>query len=432
MKSCGKRAGNQRKAISEDVRQRRPDLDTGVARQHNTTVTNQNRGRRSFLALAGGVGLLGANDRIRIGVIGAGGRGRYLAGLLKRYEAEIAAVCDVYEPNLQSGLALASAGARGHVDYRRLLEDKSIDAVVIATPDHLHAQMMIDAVEAGKDVYLEKPLASNIEDGFRMVEAVRRSNRVVALGTQRRSHELYHEAKEVLDSGVAGNIRLVTAYWLNHWSSLRPAKLRGKLDWELFQGPAPRREIDPVRYFNWLHFWDYSGGVMIGQAAHIVDGIHWMMNSKYPLAVTCAGGQVNVPGAEIPETSSMIVEYPENYLFVFTLGYQAMRYPFAEDQLQQFHGAKARFDLGRERWAVYAQSEEPNPAPARERRRPGSFEPASHAHVLNFLECLRTRKEPAATVDMGQSTNIVLGMAVASLRGGRRMEWDAAARRMKG
>lgn len=407
-------------------------LDRRRGGAHNTTVTNQNSGRRSFLALTGSVGLLGANDRIRIGVIGTGGRGRYLAGLLKRYEAEVAAVCDVYEPNLKSGLAAASAGAKGHVDYRRLLEDKSVDAVVIATPDHLHAQMLIDAVAAGKDVYLEKPLATNIEDGFRMVEAVKRSDRVVAMGTQRRSHELNHEAKAVLDSGVAGPVRLVTSYWLNHWSALRPATLRGKLDWELFQGPAPRREADPVRYFNWLHFRDYSGGIMIGQAAHIVDSIHWMMNSKYPRAVTCAGGQVNVPGAEIPETSSMIVEYPENYLFVFTLGYQAMRYPFAEDQLQQFHGAKARFDLGRERWALYPQSEEANPAPAREQRRPGSFEPASHAHVLNFLECLRTRKEPAATVEMGQSTNVVLGMAVASLRSGRRMEWDAEARRMKG
>lgn len=412
--------------------ERDAELDTRWGGSHNTTVTNQNRGRRSFLAAAGSAGLLRANDRIRIGVIGSGGRGRYLAGLLKRYEAEVAAVCDVYEPNLQSGLAAASAGARAYVDYRRLLEDKEIDAVVIATPDHLHAQMLIDAVAAGKDVYVEKPLASNIEDGFRMVEAVRRSNRVVALGTQRRSHELYREAKGVLDEGVTGPIRLVTAYWLDHWSALRPAALRGNLDWELFQGPAPRREMDPVRYFNWLHFWDYSGGVMIGQAAHIVDGIHWMMNSKYPLAVTCAGGQVNVPGAEIPETSSMIVEYPENYLFVFTLGYQAMRYPFAEDQLQQFHGAKARFDLGRERWALYPQSKEANPAAARERRSPGSFEPASHAHVLNFLDCLRTRKEPAATVEMGQSTNIVLGMAVASLRSGRRMQWDATARRMKG
>lgn len=388
--------------------------------------------RRSLLSAAASLTLLGANDRIRIGIIGAGGRGRYLAGLLREYGAEVFAVCDVYEPHLQNGLKAASSSAKGYSDYRKLLEDKSLDAVVIATPDHLHASMLIDAVEAGKDVYLEKPLANNIEDGFRMVDAVRRTKRIVALGTQRRSHPLNHEAKQVLDSDAMGDIRLVTAWWMNQWTSLRRSQLQGKLDWKGFLGPLPERDEDPVRFFNWLHFWDYSGGIMIGQAAHIVDSIHWMMNSTYPVAVTSAGGRVNVPGAEIPETSSMIVEYPENYLFVFTLGYQATRYPFAVDQLQQFHGTKARFDLGRERWALYPQSPELDPAPSRERRSPGSFEPASHAHVRNFLECLRTRKEPVGTVEMGQSTNIVLGMAVTSMRSGRRVVWDPVAKRIAG
>jgi predicted dehydrogenase len=349
---------------------------------------------------------------------------------MKEYGAEVPAVCDVYQPNLESGLKLASSGAKGYDDYRSLLEDKTLDAVVIATPDHLHADIMIAAVEAGKDVYLEKPLATNVEDGFRMLDAEKRTGRLVAMGTQRRSHDLNHEAKQILDSGVMGDIRLVTAWWMNQWTSLRNAKLQGKLNWEGFLGPAPKRDEDAIRFFNWLHFWDYSGGIMIGQAAHIVDSVHWMMNSRYPIAVTSAGGQVNIPGAEIPETSSMIVEYPENYIFVFTLGYQAMRYPFAVDQLQQFHGTKARFDLGRERWALYPQSTELQPPPSRERHDPGSFEQASHVHVRNFLECLRTRKRPAATLEIGQSTNIVLAMAVQSMRKGRRVTWDANARRI--
>jgi predicted dehydrogenase len=374
---------------------------------------------------------LGASDRIRCGTIGTGGRGRYLTAQLKEHGAEMAAVCDVYEVNLQSGLRVASPGARGYTDYRRLLEDKSIGAVVIATPDHLHAAMLIDAVEAGKDVYVEKPLAHTIEDGFRMVDAVKRTKRIVQVGTQRRSYELYQEAKRVLDSGAVGGVRLVTAWWLNHWSSLRPPTLKGKLDWDLFLGPAPKRDLDPVRYFNWLHFRDYSGGIMIGQAAHIVDGIHWMMNSTYPLAVTSAAGRVNVPGAEIPETSSMTVEYPENYLLVFTLGYQAMRYNPFHDQLQQFHGSDARFDLGRESWALYPQSGAVELKPSRERRSPGTFESASGVHVRNFLECIRTRQQPNATVEMGQSTNIVLGMAVESARSGRRVLWDATARQMR-
>ena len=170
---------------------------------------------------------------------------------------------------------------------------------------------------------------------------------------------------------------------------------------------------------------------MIGQAAHIVDGIHWMMNSTYPIAVTCAAGRVNLSGAEIPETSSMIVEYPENYLLVFTLGYQAMRYNQFNDQMQQFHGSKARFDLGRESWAVYPESSAIDMKSSRERRSPGSFESASQAHVRAFLECLRTRREPIATVEMGQSTNVVLGMAVESMRSGRRVLWDAAAKQIQ-
>ncbi len=393
-------------------------------------MTSQNLHRRSFLTAAVSARVLGASERIRLGVIGAGGRGRYLTTQFKEHGAEIAAVCDVYEPNLQSGLRAASPEAIGHVDYRRLLEDKSIDAVIIATPDHLHANPLIDAVEAGKDVYVEKPLAHTIDDGFRMVEAVRRTKRIVQVGTQRRSYDLYQEAKGLLESGIAGSVRLVTAHWLNRWDSMRTPPLKGKLDWDLFLGSVPKRPFDPVRYFNWLQFWDYSGGIMIGQAAHIVDGIHWMMNSTLPLAVTCAAGKVNVPGAEIPETSSMIVEYPENYLLVFTLGYQAMRYNQFNDQMQQFHGAKARFDLGRESWAVYPQSSAVDLKPSRERRSPGTFDAASVAHVRQFIECLRSRREPNATVEMGQSTNIVLGMAVASMRSGRRVTWDAGAKRI--
>jgi predicted dehydrogenase len=169
---------------------------------------------------------------------------------------------------------------------------------------------------------------------------------------------------------------------------------------------------------------------MIGQAAHIVDGIHWMMNSTHPVAVTCGAGRVNIPGAEIPEPSSMIVEYPANYLLVFTLGYQAMCYNQSCDQTQQFHGSRARLDLGRESWAIYPGSSAVDLKASRERREPGSFERAGLAHVRNFLDCVRSRKQPIATVEMGQSTNIVLGMAVASMRSGKRVVWDAAAKRM--
>lgn len=389
--------------------------------------------RRTFLAVTAvsGTGILGANDRIRVGVIGSGGRGRLLTEEFKELGAEMAAVCDVYEPNLQAGLKVASTGAKGYDNYERLLEDKSIGAVIVATPDHWHAQMVIDAVNAGKDVYVEKPLAHTIEEGFRMMEAVRQTRRVVQVGTQRRSFDLFQEAKRIMDSGDVGEVRLVNSWWMNHTRTLPEAKLGGRLDWQQWLGPAPKRELEPKRFFHWYWFWDYSGGMLVGQAAHIVDAINWLMDSSFPTAVTCAAGRVNVDGAEVPETASMAIEYPENYLAVFTIGYKAMRYNRFNDQLKQFHGSKARFDVGREWYALYPQSNAVDMKPSLEIRRPGSFEPSTRAHIRNFLDCIRTRKEPNATVEMGQHTNVVLCMAMEALRTGRRVRWNAAARRME-
>jgi len=388
--------------------------------------------RRTFLAVtaASSARLPGAGERIRGAVIGSGGRGRLLTSEFKEIGVEMAAVCDVYEPNLEAGLKAASSGARGYGDYRKMLEDKTIDVVIVATPDHWHAQMTIDAVEAGKDVYVEKPMAHTIEEGFRVVEATRRTRRVVQVGTQRRSFDLFIEAHKVVQSGALGEVRLVNAWWLNHQKSLRVANLAGKLDWNQWLGPAPKRELDAARFFNWYYFWDYSGGLMVGQAAHVVDAIHWLMNSTYPLAVTCAGGQANLEGAEVPETTCMSMEYPENYLAVFTVGYKAMRYNQFNDQMKQFHGSQARFDVGREGYALYPQSNDVEMKPSMEVKRPGSFGPATRAHIRNFLECVRSRKDPTATVEMGQWTNVVLCMAMEALRRGRRIRYDPKSKTM--
>jgi predicted dehydrogenase len=372
---------------------------------------------------------MGANEHIRGAIIGSGGRGQYLTANFKELGVEMAAVCDVYEPNLQKGLKAASTGAKAYDNYKRVLEDRSIDVVVVATPDHWHAQMVIDAVEAGKDVYVEKPMAHKIDDGFRVIEAVRRTRRVVQVGMQRRSFDLFQEGKELMER--VGEVRLVNAWWLNDQKSLRQAPLAGKLDWTQWLGPAPHRALESERFFNWYYFWDYSGGLMVGQAAHVIDTIHWFMNSTYPVAVTCAGGRVNLAGAEIPETTSMAIEYPENYLAVFTVGYKSMHYAPANDQMKQFHGSKARLDMGREGYALYPQSDAVEMFPTVEKRRPGGFESATRAHIHNFMESVRSRKDPNATVEMGQQTSVVLAMAIEALRSGRRVKWNAAAKKME-
>lgn len=372
----------------------------------------------------------GANQKIGVGIIGAGGRGRYLTATVKEDpSAEMRAVCDIYEPNLEKGLAAAGPQAKRYDNHLRLLEDKDLQAVIIATPDHWHAQMILDAIAAGKDVYVEKPLCHTIEEGFRIIDAVKKSGRVVQVGTQRRSYDLFQEGKRVMESGRLGEVHLVTAWWVNHQESLRKAKLEGKLDWSRWLGSAPSRPVDETRFFNWYYFWDYSGGLMVGQAAHVIDAIHWFMNASYPNAVSCGAAKVHLAGAEVPETTSMTIEYPEDFVAVFSVGYRAMRYAPANDQIKQFHGTKARLDMGRESFALYPESRENEMRPALERKQLGSFERATRAHIANFLDCVRTRRTPSATVEMGQHTNVVLSMAMEALRTGRRVRWNPVTRR---
>ena len=384
--------------------------------------------RRAFLAGMAGAGYAaGAQNRVRVGVIGSGNRGQYVMGKFNEAGAELPAVCDIYEPNLAEGMKLAAPGAKAYDDHRRLLEDRSLDAVLIATPEHWHAQMVVDAAEAGKDIYVEKPLAHTIEDGFRMVEAVRRTKRVCQVGTQRRSGEVFIEARRVMASGAAGEVRLVTAWWLNRTERLERQRLEGKLDWRRWLGPAPQRDLDPMRFFHWQWFWDYSSG-MITQASHIVDAINMILGSSYPSVVSCMAGKADVEGSEVPETTSMTIEYPENFLAVFTVGYKAMRYPYASDQMKQFHGSAGRFDVGRDGFALYPRPTGTEMRPSVAVSRPGSFELADGAHVRNFLDCVVSRRDPNATVEMGQAANVSLCMAVRSMRSGRRLRWNAAAR----
>ncbi len=390
--------------------------------------------RRNFLLTAASAAAVrGANERVRGAVIGSGGRGRLLTGEFKEIGVEMAAVCDVYKPNLEAGLKAASTGAKGYSDYRRVLDDKSLDVVVVATPDHWHAQMVIDAVHAGKDVYVEKPMVHTPEEGYRVIEAVRKTKRIVQVGTQRRSFPLFQEAKGILGSGEVGDVRLVNGWWYNHQTSVRQGNFQGEIDWKAWLGTAPKRDADPARFFNWYYYWDYSGGLMIGQAAHIVDSIQWLMNSGIPSAVVVGGGKPNLAGVEVPETTTMCLEYPENYLATFTVGYKAMRYSGTLDQLVQYNGSKARFDVGRESYALYR--EDPKAIElkaAKQKVEPGTFNSATRMHIRNLLECVKSRQEPNAPVEAGHATSVALCMAMEALRRGVRARWNERQKRIDG
>jgi len=202
----------------------------------------------------------GANDRVRYGLIATGGRGRYLQRIFQKQGAECVALCDVYEPNLELAQK-ESPKAKPYVEYRELLADKDIDAVVIASPDHHHCPMLMDSLAAGKDVYLEKPLSKSLEESTKMIQAVKKSKQVVQIGMQRRSAESIMKAKKLVDDGMLGRVTLVKPQW--HWNiakELDNSPLPGRLDWKRFLGSARKRDLEPMRFRKWRYFWDYAGG----------------------------------------------------------------------------------------------------------------------------------------------------------------------------
>jgi predicted dehydrogenase len=369
------------------------------------------------------------SNQIRVGIIGPGGRGQFLMKtFLNDTSVQITAVADVYEPNLEAGLSLAKGKAKAYRNYKELLDDKDVDAVIIATPEHWHSQMLLDAMAAGKDVYVEKPLCHTPEQGVALMDAARKSKSIVQVGMQRRSYDLYRKARDIRASGVLGDVRLVRSWWINNSLHDRPAtKLEGRLDWEQWQGPAPRQPLDPDRFYHWRSYTDYSGGIVADQGAHIYDSIHLIRGVGFPSAVNASSGRVHNPKVDTPETVIVAAEYPEDFVGVFTINYAGMHYPTRLDQLNQFDGDKGRLDVGREFVSVYMQDKPESPQDTAT----GSFAAASDAHVLNFLDCVRTRKEPNAPIEKGFHAALVVHMANLSLKLGRRVRWDAVSRRVE-
>ena len=374
----------------------------------------------------------GANNRLRVGLIGAGGRGRYLAGVFEKNPGVlVGAVCDVYEPNLEKGLSALRHQARAIRNYKQLLDDKDIDIVIIATPEHWHHQMLLDALAAAKDVYVEKPLCHTPEQGAEMVRAAKASDRIVQVGMQRRSYDLFLKARGIKADGILGNVRMVRSWWLNN-NLNRPMgqKLAGPLDWEQWQGPAARRSPDPDRFFQWRSFADYSGGIVADQGAHVFDGIHLIMNAGFPSAVNASAGRIHRQKVNTPESVVVAAEYHnDDFLAVFTINYAAMKYYYRNDQLNQFDGDAARLDLGREELRVFNKDAEDKPAI--EEISKFKFSHASEIHVKNFLKCVRTREAPTAPVEYGFKAALVVQLANVSLREGRRIRWNADEMRME-
>ncbi len=368
---------------------------------------------------------------VSVGVIGSGGRGQLLTRVFQEEgSARIAAICDVYEPNLEKSLSLAgqrqSAPARAYRDYRSLLDDRSIEAVIIATPEHWHARQVLDALAAGKDVYVEKPLCRTPEEGVALVRAEEKTDRIIQVGMQRRSYDLYQEGRRLIEAGELGTVRMVRSWWLNnHLDGGGQPKLEGALDWEQWQGPMPTRvPVNPHLFRNWRHYSAYAGGIMADQGAHVFDGIHMLMKASYPAAVTAAAGRPHKALVDTPESVVVTAEYPEDFIAVFTINYAAMRYQSRNDQMNHLDGDRARMDIGRLECRVHRAGSEDDVAILKTSER--GFGHATTLHVLNFLECVRTRKKPTAPMRLGFQAALVTQLANISLKEGRRVPWNAS------
>jgi predicted dehydrogenase len=377
------------------------------------------------------------SDQVVLGVIGSGSRGTFVMTVFQKdTTVRVGAICDVYEPNLENAVATASKVADTHPriyrNYKKLLADKSVQAVLIATPEHWHAQMVLDALAAGKDVYVEKPLCQTPEQGVRLVEAEKKSRNIIQVGMQRRSYDLYLEGRDLVKAGKLGNVRMVRSWWLNNYLGGGVAtKLDGPLDWEQWQGPAERRPFDANRFRQWRYYSEYAGGILADQGAHVFDGMHLLMSAGYPLAVNCSAGKVHKAGVNQPESAVAIAEYAEDFLGIFTINYAAMQYKSRNDQLNQLDGDAARMDIGREELKVFAKGAEDDP-PVVYSKSPKGFGWATDLHVQNFLECVRTRQTPTAPMKLAFQAALVVQMANMSLKQGRRLRWNAAANRVEG
>ncbi len=387
--------------------------------------------RRQFFVASGSMLAAHAapSDQINLGVIGSGGRGTYVMGVFQKDPTvRVASICDVYEPNLENALSAAAkvqgSSPKAIRNYKQILTDPTIQAVLIATPEHWHHRMVLDALAAGKDVYVEKPLCQTPEQGAELVRAEKASKNIVQVGMQRRSYDLYLEGRKIVAAGTLGNVRMVRSWWLNNYvTAPSNAKLNGPLDWEQWQGPAKNRVApDPLRFRNWRYFKDYAGGIAADQGAHAFDGIHLLMNASYPLAVTGSANTIQKPEFDTPESMVTIAEYPEQFLGIFSINYAAMKYKSRNDQMSQLDGDQARMDIGREECRVYRQGEEETAAIVKTSARGFGF--ATDLHVQNFLECVRTRKTPTAPMRLGFQACLVTLLANISVKSGRRVRWD--------
>lgn len=372
---------------------------------------------------------MGANDKLLTGLIGSGGRGRHVWGnFLEQPEIEPVAVCDVYRPFLEKGVRMTGDRAQPFHDFRKLLNLRDLDAVIIATPDHWHALMTIAACQAGKDIYCEKPLSLTILEGRRMVEAARRYKRVVQTGSQQRSGAHYAAAVKLIQDGEIGEVhRIHCGYQRNALPGFKPTEMANGdttgFDYNAWLGPAPQRPFDPFRcIYNFRWFWDYSGGQMTNWGAHHLDIARWIIGATAPQSVAGFGGRYALTdGGETPDIQQVTYQFP-NVVVTWT-GSEVSEGP--NPVTLEVFGSRGTMSLTRTEFSVkpeYRVSGKQRVA-AMEAMHMNANE-IELAHVRNFIDCSRSRNRPNADVEEGHLSANMCHLSNISTRLGRSLRWD--------
>jgi predicted dehydrogenase len=407
------------------------------------SMSVENKQRRAFLTgsarILAGTGLtltaaswnkvLGANDRVRLGVIGTGNRGSdVMAFFMKEPDVEVVALCDVYEKAMNEAREKTEGKATTHKDYRTLLASQDVDAVLIATPDHWHMQMSVDACNAGKDVYVEKPLTWAWQEGHKIIEAVKDNKRVLQVGLQQRSGTHYMEAKrEYIDSGRIGKIGYVRTWWHGNSYHLRKPNFTAQpagLDWKMWLGSAKNRPFNAHQFYNWRAYFDFGGGQITDLFTHWIDVVHWYLGDDLPTAATAAGGVYYYKdGRTAPDTISIQLEYPKEWLATF----DATLMPGARGAALELMGTQGRLYIDRAGYTFQeaAQRRQAPPEPIT-----GKAAMALETeHVRNFVACVKSRRTPNSDVVSGHRSALASNLGKIAYLQKRRITFDPAVER---
>ena len=385
----------------------------GLALQGGRALAQANRGEPVTAS---------PNEKVLVGIIGVGRQGRLNARgfASSNAGAEVVAICDVdrgYTEDVAKNVAeLQPRPPRLEQDFRRLLDDKDIDALVISTPDHWHAIMTIMGCEAGKDIYVEKPACYNIEEGQAMVRAARRYNRIVQVGSQQRSGTHYMDAVEYIRSGKLGTIGLVRAWVLTNRSNIgNPPDCDPPegVDYDLWLGPAPLRPFNTNRlHYRWHWFWDYGTGEIGNWGAHNIDVALWALDLGLPKKVTATGGiRVLKDARETPDTMVVTYEYPDLTL-IWEHTQWSRRTLEGKAFGTAFYGSEGTLVIDRAGWEVIRKSR-------KEESLKSGGSSLHPAHIANFIECVRTRNRPNHDIAPGTLTAAHCHFGNISLRTGR-------------